>query len=61
MKASVSEECIGCGMCEGTCPDVFEIGDDGLAHAIVDEVSADVEDDAKQAAEDCPVEAITVE
>ncbi|ERI04804.1 putative ferredoxin [Atopobium sp. oral taxon 810 str. F0209] len=48
-------------MCEGTCPDVFEVGDDGLAHVIVDEVSADVEDDAKQAAEDCPVEAITVE
>ena len=61
MKASVSEECIGCGMCEGICPDVFEVGDDGLAHVIVDEVSADVEDDAKQAAEDCPVEAITVE
>ena len=61
MKISVTEECIGCGMCEGTCPDVFEVGDDGLAHVIVDEVSADVEDDAKQAAEDCPVEAITVE
>ncbi|WP_298581243.1 ferredoxin [uncultured Olegusella sp.] len=61
MKASVSEECIGCGMCEGICPDVFEVGDDGLAHVIVDEVSADVEDDAKQAAEDCPVEAITIE
>lgn len=61
MKATVSEECIGCGMCEGTCPDVFEVGDDGLAHAIVDEVPADFEDDVNQAAEDCPVEAITVE
>lgn len=61
MKATVSEDCIGCGLCEGTCPDVFEIGDDGLAHAIVDEVSADVEETAQQAAEDCPAGAITVE
>ena len=34
MKATVSEDCIGCGLCEGTCPEVFAIGDDGLAHAI---------------------------
>ena len=34
MKATVNEECIGCGMCEGTCPDVFSISDDGVAVAI---------------------------
>jgi ferredoxin len=61
MKATVSDECIGCGMCEGTAPDVFEIGDDGLAHAVVDEVPAEMEDDVQSAAEDCPVGAITVE
>jgi ferredoxin len=61
MKASVSEDCIGCGMCEGTCPSVFAVGDDGLAHAVVDEVPADAEDDAQTAADNCPVQAITVE
>ena len=61
MKATVSEDCIGCGMCTGTCPEVFDLGDDGLAHAIVDEVPADAEDTAQQAAEDCPGGAITVE
>lgn len=61
MKATVSEDCIGCGVCEGTCPDVFEVGDDGLAHAIVDEVPAASEADAQAAAESCPVSAITVE
>ena len=29
MKATVNEDCIGCGMCEGTCPEVFAIGDEG--------------------------------
>lgn len=61
MKATISEDCIGCGMCEGTCPDVFEVGDDGVAHVILDEITEDLEDDAKQAAEDCPVEAITID
>ncbi len=61
MKATVSEDCIGCGMCEGTCPDVFEIGDEGTATVIVDEVPADAEDSAQEAADGCPVSAITVE
>jgi ferredoxin len=58
MKASVNEDCIGCGLCEGTCPDVFSIGDDGVAHAIEGDVP---EDSAQEAADNCPVSAITVE
>lgn len=61
MKATVSEDCIGCGMCAGMAPDVFEVGDDGQAHAIVDEVPADSEGSAREAAESCPVSAIAIE
>ena len=61
MIATVSEDCIGCGMCEGIAPDVFAIGDDGLAHAIVEEVPADAEATSLEAADSCPVNAITVE
>jgi len=61
MKATVNDECIGCGMCEGTCPDVFAIGDDGLAHAIVEEVPEDTADAAQEAADGCPVEAIAID
>lgn len=32
MKATVNANCIGCGLCTGTCPVVFSMGDDGLAH-----------------------------
>jgi ferredoxin len=61
MKASVNEDCIGCGLCEGTCPDVFSIGDDGVAHAIEGDVPEDAEDSAQETADNCPVSAITVE
>ena len=61
MKVTVNEECIGCGMCESICADVFAINDDGVAEAIVDEVPEDMEDDAQEAADGCPVTAIEVE
>ena len=61
MKATVNEDCVGCGMCEGTCPDVFAINDDGVAGAQVEEVPADAEDAAQEAADDRPVSAIEVE
>ena len=49
MKASVNEDCIGCGLCESTAPEVFAIGDDGLAHAIEEEVPEAAEDAAQEA------------
>ena len=45
-------------MCEGTCPEVFKVGDDGVAHAIAEEVPAGAEESAAQAMQDCPVGAI---
>ena len=65
MKATVNEDCIGCGLCEGTCPDVFSISDDGsddgVAVAIEEDVPEDAEDAAQEAADNCPVSAIVVE
>ena len=31
MKIIINEGCIGCGLCEGACPDFFSINDDGKA------------------------------
>ncbi len=61
MKAIVDEEtCIGCGLCVETCPEVFEMNDD-KAHVKLDEVPADLAGSCKEAAENCPVEAIQIE
>lgn len=61
-KCSVNKDlCIGCGLCTSIAPDVLAIGDDGLAEAIVSDVSADSESAVEEAAASCPVQAIVVE
>lgn len=53
--------CISCGLCCETCPQVFEMADDGIASVKVDEVPSDAVESAKEAQEGCPVSVITVE
>ncbi len=49
--------CVGCGLCEQACPDVFKIESDGIAHVKSDACgSCSVKDVADQ----CPVSAIKV-
>ena len=50
--------CIGCGACQAVAPEVFEIEDDGLASVIVEEISDEVKEDALDAKEGCPTNAI---
>lgn len=59
MKFKVNKEiCIGCGACQAIAPDVFEIDDEGLAVATDTEINEDVKEDAIDAMEGCPVNAI---
>ena len=61
MKVKVDADlCTGCELCIDTCPEVFEMKDD-VSVAKVENVPADMEDDVREAGEDCPVEAIIVE
>lgn len=59
MRATVNENCIGCGLCAGTCPEVFSMGDDGFAHG--GEFGAELLDPAQEARDGCPVSAISIE
>jgi ferredoxin len=63
MRVTVDPDtCTGCELCVETCPDLFEMSEDeGIAQVRVDKVREDAEDCARQAEEDCPVDAITVE
>lgn len=58
MRYVVNDNCIGCGLCVATCPEVFEMTDAGVAHAIDMDVPAEAEDTAAEAKEGCPVVAI---
>lgn len=61
MKAVVNQGlCSGTGLCEQTCPEVFELKG-GLSTVIVDEVPSGYEQSCRDAADGCPTEAISIE
>ncbi|MBC8062537.1 MAG: ferredoxin [Clostridiaceae bacterium] len=69
MKAYLDKDtCISCGLCPSICPEVFEMQDDGKA-GVFDSGDAELKevvpeefvDSVKEAAEACPVAAISTE
>lgn len=61
MKAIVTEDCICCGACADICPEVFDISEGTIAKVKVDPVPEGLEDNAREACESCPVDAIILE
>ncbi len=59
MDVKINGGCIGCGMCETLCPDVFEMSSEGIAE--VKKIPG-VEDISKvnNAADNCPVGVIEI-
>ena len=54
------QTCTGCGLCADSCPEVFELVDD-LAKVIANPVPGEAEDACREAADECPVEAISIQ
>lgn len=50
--------CVGSGVCEMTCPQVFEVRD--IAHVKLDPIPPEFEEAVLEAAAGCPTEAIQV-
>lgn len=62
MKVIVDQDaCVGDGICEDICPEVFELRDDGLAYVLIEEPSEDLIEKVQEAAEQCPALAIELE
>ena len=71
MKITINkEECIGCGVCEALCPEVFKLSDEGKSSIVEKyrtsspengEVEENLAPCVENAKESCPVEAISTE
>ena len=62
MKVTVDEDlCLGCGICEGLAPEVFSMANEPFAEVLVDPVPEEFQEAVRQAAEECPEEAIIIE
>ena len=62
MRAKVDKDaCVGCGLCEGICPEVFKMNDDDIAEVIVEPIPADAQASCREAADSCPADAIYLE
>ena len=62
MKAYVDKDtCIGCELCTQICPDFFSMDDDGKSVAKKDDIAQNLQDDAVEARDSCPVSAIDIE
>ena len=57
----IEDGCIGCGLAEAICPEVFNISDNTLNTVIVGADLSSVEAEIKEAAKDCPIGNITYE
>ncbi|MCL4499658.1 MAG: ferredoxin [Chloroflexi bacterium] len=54
-------ECIGDGLCEQICPEVFELREDGLAYVINENPDEDTKARVDESIEECPTGAISWE
>jgi len=55
------DKCIGSGSCEMLAPEVFRVGESGLAELLDASPGSDMESKCRAAEESCPTQAIQIE
>lgn len=61
MNVRVNASCVGCGLCASMYPDIFLMTDGGSAGVIKQMIDSELEPQARDAADACPVGAIETE
>ncbi|MGI6108840.1 MAG: ferredoxin [Eubacteriaceae bacterium] len=61
MEVLIKDGCISCELCTETCPEEFEMGPEGTAVVIHEDVPTELEDSVGEAADQCPVSVIEIE
>lgn len=62
MKTFVDPDlCLGCGVCETVAPEVFQLGPDGIAKVLLETIPPNLQDATRDAMDQCPEQAISIE
>lgn len=62
MEIHIDEDkCTGHGVCEGIRDDVFEVGDDGVVHLLIADLTEVLREDLEDACDQCPTQALRLE
>ncbi|MHC4571120.1 MAG: ferredoxin [Planctomycetota bacterium] len=62
MKVRLNPDlCSGSGLCVDTCPEVFELNDEGVSKVKMEQIPTEYQQSCKEAADNCPTEAISLE
>lgn len=59
MEVKINDDCSACGICEDTCPEVFELGDE-KAEIKANPIPSEYQEKVREAAEECPTESIVI-
>lgn len=54
------DRCIGAGICVVECDRAFDLGEDGLVVALVDEIPGDMLTEVERAEQECPSQTIEI-
>lgn len=56
-----TDRCTGHGICESLASDIFEVGDDGMVHLLIDDLPEERRQVLESAVGECPTQALSLD